>query len=148
MKIESIKHLLNQRHYKDFLLNLNQISINKNYKLSDKIVSIVEKGEYLYEGGISINNRYGVGILIPANWETKILGKKCAKLFILYGTDYAICLKILKTIHTHVDKLYWVQYDSQLSDSYVEIALEKSNYYKNYKNKLDKFQNSHVGMNF
>ena len=130
MKIESIKSLINQIEYRKYLQSLNSIRINKKVHIIDEIDNIISSGNYLFECGVFFNSNYGVGIVIPADWETGVIEKGCAKLFILYGTNYSICFNILEKLHQKFhNKIFWVQYDSQLSDPYVEIALENYGYH-------------------
>jgi hypothetical protein len=59
-----------------------------------------------------------------------VIEKSCGKLFILYGSNYSICSKILEKLHGKFhNNIFWIQYDSQLSDPYVEIALENYGYH-------------------
>jgi len=130
MKIESIKKLINQVSYREYLDSLNSILINKKNRLIDQIDDLISSDKFLYECGISQDGQYGIGIVIPAVWESEVIGKKCAKLFILNGSNYLISNQIIKNLHQQIGKqLYWIQYDSQLSEPYVEIALENFGYH-------------------
>lgn len=127
---KSLKSLLSIGEYRKFLKSLDNILINKNNSLIEIVENVINNGECLFECGICSNHTYGIGILIPADWETKTINKKSSKLLICYGSDYATTYAILSQIHQWLPKdMFWVQCDSQLSEPHVEIALEKFGYH-------------------
>ena len=68
MRLESIKNLIDQIEYRNYLKSLDSILINKENSLIDEIDNIILSGNYLFECGISCDDYYGIGIVIPAGW--------------------------------------------------------------------------------
>lgn len=77
-----------------------------------------------------MGNECGIGIIQKSHWETELLSKLCGKIFVFSGTSYNVCDKILKYMHKELpDDIFFIQYDSQLSEPHIEIALENFGYH-------------------